>query len=105
MTSNDQERRGINITLPFLIKNEICPFVIKYEATENLMVRITDNIGMPLIGLQVAVEYYEEPFGTYISKEKVQPLSSQTTDINSEFIINNVPNGFYTIHIYLYPLR
>ncbi|MFX1273516.1 MAG: hypothetical protein ACFFBP_20970 [Promethearchaeota archaeon] len=102
LTDNDRESRGINITLPFLIKNEICPFIIKYSATENLTVRILDNIGMPLVGLDVVVNYYGKPFGTYISNNRIQPISTQSTDINAEFIIDNVPNGEYLIQIYMF---
>ncbi len=102
ISSNPREREGINITLNYFIKNEICPITIRYEATEDLKIRLFDNIGMALISLEVTIYYNGSPYGTYISKNHTQPLSSQTTDINGEFIIYNVPNGQYTIHIYQY---
>ena len=104
ISDNPREREWINITLPFFIKNEICPFIIRYKATEDLKIGIYDNIGMPLIGLGVVIDYQGEPFGTYISKEQIQPLSTQTTDINAEIVINNVPMGEYVIHVYQYGL-
>ena len=50
----------------------------------------------------IVIDYQERPYGTYLSKDYSQPLASQTTDINAEIAIKNVPNGEYTIHIYQY---
>lgn len=104
ISDNPREREWTNISLPYFIKNEICPLVIRYNATEDLAIRIYDNIGMPLIGLEVVVDYQDKPFGTYISKDQSQPFSSQTTDINAEIVINSVPLGEFVIHIYQYGL-
>ena len=104
ISDNPRERFWLNISLPYFIKNEVCPFSIQYNATEDLVVRIYDNIGMPLVGLEVVVDYQDEPYGTFISNDQCQPLSSQTTDINSEIIVKNVPMGDYIIHIYQYGL-
>ncbi|MFX1392019.1 MAG: hypothetical protein ACFFAH_00455 [Promethearchaeota archaeon] len=94
------KRQGIKIFLPYMIKNEICPFTIKYETTNDLRVVITDNINMPLQNLEVKIYYYGEKFGTYISKEKSQPLGLLLTDENGEILVKDVPNGNYTIQIY-----
>ncbi|MFX0187323.1 MAG: hypothetical protein ACFE8A_06265 [Candidatus Hodarchaeota archaeon] len=94
------KRQGIKITMPYMIKGEICPFTIKYETTNDLRIIITDNIDMPLSNFEVVIYYYGEKYGTYISKEKTQPLGLIITDENGEVLIENVPNGNYTIKIY-----
>lgn len=97
---NATKRQGIKITLPFLLKGEICPFTFKYETDKDLKVIITDNIRMPIVGLDVVVYYYDEKYGTYISKEVNQPIGPTITDQNGEILVENVPNGNYTIKIY-----
>ncbi len=97
---NATKRQGIKITLPFLVKGEICPFTFKYETDRDLRVIITDNIRMPIVGLDVVVYYYGEKYGTYISKEVNQPIGPTITDQNGEILVENVPNGNYTIRIY-----
>ena len=97
---NATKRQGIQITLPYLIKGEVCPFTFKYETDKDLRVIITDNIRMPIVGLDVVVYYYGEKYGTYISKEKSQPIGPTITDQNGEILVENVPNGNYTIRIY-----
>ena len=101
-TNNVKEQQGLNITLPYLIKGEICPFSIKYNATDDLKIIVMDNIGMPLIGLTVKVYYYGKSYGTYISNENNQPIATQTTDENAEILLKNVPSGYYEIKIYQY---
>jgi len=97
---NATKRQGIKITLPYLIKGEICPFTFKYETDRDLKVIITDNIRMPIVGLDVVVYYYDEKYGTYISKEVNQPIGPTITNQNGEILVENVPNGNYTIRIY-----
>jgi hypothetical protein len=97
---NATKRQGIKITLPYLIKGEVCPFTFKYETDKDLKVIITDNIRMPIVGLDVVVYYYGEKYGTYISKEVNQPIGPTITDQNGEILVENVPNGNYTIKIY-----
>lgn len=97
---NATKRQGIKITLPYLIKGEVCPFTFKYETDKDLRVIITDNIRMPIVGLDVVVFYYGEKYGTYISKEVNQPIGPTITDQNGEILVENVPNGNYTIKIY-----
>ncbi len=95
------KRQGIKITLPYMIKGErSCPFIIRYETTNDLRIIITDNINMPLSDLEVVLYYYDEKFGTYISKDKSQPLGPSITDENGEILIEDVPNGNYTAKIY-----
>jgi hypothetical protein len=96
---------GLNITTPVLIKGEeACPFTVKYQADNNLKVIVTDTLKMPLIGLQVKVYYHDNLYGTYISKDFVQPLAPLSTNENGEFALNDLPNGNYTIHIYQFGL-
>lgn len=95
-----REKYGLNITLPFMIKGETCPFSIKYNATEDLEITIVDNIGMPLIGLIVEVYYYGKIYGTYISNDRIQPIATLTTDVNAQINLENVPSGYYTLKIY-----
>ena len=97
---NATKRQGIKITLPYLIKGEVCPFTFKYETDRDLRVIITDNIRMPIVGLDVVVFYFGEKYGTYISKEVNQPIGPTITDQNGEILVENVPNGNYTIKIY-----
>ena len=101
-TSNLQEQLGLSVILPYIIKGEVCPFSIKYHATDDLKITIMDNIGMPLIGATVELYYYEKPYGTYISNDYNQPVASLTTDVNAEIIVTNLPSGQYVIKIYQY---
>ncbi|TFF97379.1 MAG: hypothetical protein EU540_08890 [Promethearchaeota archaeon] len=94
------KKQGIKITLPYIIKEEICPFTIRYETSKDLRIVITDNINMPLSDLKVVIYFYDEKFGTYISKDKSQPLGPSITDENGEVLIEDVPNGNYTAKIY-----
>jgi len=97
---NATKRAGIKITLPFLIKGEICPYTIKYETDLDLKIIVTDNIRMPVVGLDVRIYYYGELYGTYISNENNQPIGKTITDENGEIFVKDVPNGNYTIEIY-----
>ncbi|MFX1257146.1 MAG: hypothetical protein ACFFAN_04775 [Promethearchaeota archaeon] len=99
-TENATTKVGIEIRLPYIINGEICPFTIEYKTSNDLKVIITDNINMPVMGLDVEFYYYGELYGTYISKEKSQPLGLKTTNENGEIFIEDVPNGNYTLEIY-----
>ncbi|MHA1438885.1 MAG: hypothetical protein ACTSPD_15045 [Promethearchaeota archaeon] len=99
-TENATKKKGLEIILPYMIKGEICPFSIKYKVSHDLRIIITDNINMPLIGVEVKVFYYGIIYGSYISKENVQPIYPLYTDENGEIYIKDVPNGNYTVKIY-----
>ena len=94
------KKQGIKITLPYMLKGETCPVIIKYETSNDLMIIVTDNIGMPLWNYEVRLYYYGEKFGTYISKDETQPLGPLITDENGEILIKDVPNGNYTAKIF-----
>lgn len=94
------QKRGLEITLPYLLLNETCPFIIKYQPSEDLRVIITDNIRMPLRNIEVEIQYYGKTYGSYISKEQVQPTSKTITDNNGEIFIKNVPSGDYTLLVF-----
>jgi hypothetical protein len=97
---------SLNITTPALIKGEqACPFTIKYEAENRLKIVVRDTLQMPLIGLEVRVFYHGELYGTYISKEIIQPLAPLSTNENGEINLNYLPNGNYTIKIYQYGMH
>ena len=96
------KRRGIKITMPYMILGEICPFIIKYETESSLKIVITDNIGMPVSNLEVEIYYFGEEYGTYISNEKTQPLGHQITDENGEILLEKVPDGNYTVKVYYF---
>ncbi|MBN1800185.1 MAG: hypothetical protein JW891_01685 [Candidatus Lokiarchaeota archaeon] len=100
ISSNKLEKWGLNITLPYMILGETCPITIEYVPSQDLHVKVTDNIGMPISGLQIVVYYCGQPYGSYMSQNTSQSLSTQTTDIRSEIFIGNVPNGDFTIDVY-----
>jgi hypothetical protein len=95
-------RLGLNITIPYLIKGETCPFTLKYQTDQNLRVILTDNINMPLQGHRIEVYYYGKPYGTYISNDQVQPIAPVATNEAGEILLENVPNGNYSLRIYLF---
>jgi hypothetical protein len=73
---------------------------MKYETELDLKLVITDNIRMPIVGLDVEIYYYGELYGTYMSEDNTQPIGPTITDENGEILVENVPNGNYTIKIY-----
>ncbi|MEE9376506.1 MAG: carboxypeptidase-like regulatory domain-containing protein [Candidatus Lokiarchaeia archaeon] len=93
-------RHGIKVRIPYLIVGETCPSIIKYTPSQTLRVVVTDNVKMPLIGAVVKVYYFGQEFGTYISKNRTQPITPGKTDENGEIILSNVPAGNYTIEVY-----
>lgn len=99
-TENAVKRKGLRITIPYLIVGETNPFLLKYDATNDLKIVITDTIRMPLIGYRIELFYFGKVFGTYISNDLTQPMAPAYSNENGEIIIENVPNGNYTIKIY-----
>jgi len=99
-TENAVKRKGLRLTIPYLIVGETNPFLIKYEATNDLKIVITDNIRMPLIGYRIELLYFGKVFGTYISNDLNQPMAPVYSNENGEILIENVPNGNYTVKIY-----
>ncbi|NVM37608.1 MAG: hypothetical protein HWN81_18575 [Candidatus Lokiarchaeota archaeon] len=93
-------RQGIKVRVPYLIVGETCPFIIKYIPTQTLRIVISDNIKMPLIGADVNVYYFGKEYGTYIAKDRIQPITPGKTNENGEISLHNVPSGNYTIRIY-----
>ena len=100
-TKNSIKKKGLKIFLPYLVKGETDPFILKYKATKDLRVIITDNINMPLTGVKLELLYFDQLYGTYISNDLVQPMAPAFTNENGEIIISNVPNGIYSARIYL----
>jgi len=99
-TENAVKRKGLRITIPYLIIGETNPFLLKYDATNDLKIVITDNIHMPLIDYRIELFYFGKVFGTYISNNLTQPMAPAYSNENGEVLIENVPNGNYTIKIY-----
>jgi hypothetical protein len=99
-TENAVKRKGLRIVLPYLIVGETDPFLLKYDATNDLKIVITDIIHMPLIGYRIELFYFEKVFGTYISNNLTQPMAPAYSNENGEILIENVPNGNYTVKIY-----
>ena len=99
-TENAVKRKGLRLTIPYLIVGETNPFLIKYDATNDLKIVITDNIRMPLIGYRIELLYFGKVFGTYISNDLNQPMAPAYSNENGEILIENVPNGNYTVKIY-----
>jgi len=99
-TENAVKRKGLRLTIPYLIIGESNPFFLKYDATNDLKIVITDNIRMPLFGYRIELHYFGKVFGTYISNNLTQPMAPAYSDENGEILIENVPNGNYTVKIY-----
>ncbi len=55
---------------------------------------------MPLIGYRIELLYFGKVFGTYISNDLTQPMAPAYSNENGEILIENVPNGNYTVKIY-----
>ncbi len=93
-------KQGIYIQIPYLIRGETCPIILKYETSQILKIIITNNIKMPLVGAKIKVFYYGQEFGTFISNDKSQPLAIAESDENGEILLKNVPHGNYTVEVY-----
>ncbi len=99
-TENAVKRKGLRLTIPYLILGETNPFLLKYDATNDLNIIITDIMRMPLIGYRIELLYFGKVFGTYISNNLTQPMAPAYSNENGEILIENVPNGNYTVKIY-----
>ena len=99
-TKNAVKRKGLKLFIPYMITGEKNPFSLKYSATNDLKIVLTDNIRMPLVGYRVELEYYGKNYGTYISNDFNQPMAYAYSDENGEISIENVPNGNYTVKVY-----
>ncbi|MEJ2278304.1 MAG: hypothetical protein P8Y70_11245 [Candidatus Lokiarchaeota archaeon] len=91
--------KGIEITLPYLIKGEVCPISIRYKANQNLRIIVRDNINTPVYNVKVRLLYYGREFGTFVSRNWTQPTSPLITDQNGEIILKNVPRGNYSLDV------
>ncbi|MBY9003739.1 MAG: hypothetical protein KGD73_07180 [Candidatus Lokiarchaeota archaeon] len=100
-TKNSIKKKGIKVVLPYLIKGETNPFILKYKANKDLKLFITDNINMPIPNVKLELYYFGKLYGTYISNDLVQPMAPAFTNENGEIIISNVPNGVYNARVYL----
>ncbi|MFO8019065.1 MAG: hypothetical protein R6U96_10540 [Promethearchaeia archaeon] len=98
-TENTTKQKGLKLILPYLIRGETCPSLIRYRPTKNLRIIITDNSFMPLANAEIKLYYNGQEFGTYISKDRTQPLPKKLTDGEGEVIIDHVPNGNYTLKV------
>ncbi|MFX1417300.1 MAG: hypothetical protein ACFE9N_00100 [Promethearchaeota archaeon] len=94
-------REGIQIVAPYLITGETCPIIIKYYSAQTLHVVVTDTIRMPLVGASAELLYYDKLYGTYISIDKVQPISVGSTNENGVIMLKQIPHGNYTMRIYM----
>ncbi len=99
-TENAVKRKGLRLTIPYLILGETNPFLLKYDATNDLNIIITDIMRMPLIGYRIELLYFGKVFGTYISNNLTQPMAPAYSNENGEILIENVPNGNYTVKIF-----
>jgi hypothetical protein len=99
-TENAVKRKGLKIFVPYMIFGETNPCSLKYFATNDLKIVITDSIRMPIIGYKIELSYYGKKYGTYISNDFIQPMAYAYSDENGEVLIENVPNGNYTVKVY-----
>ena len=98
-TKNAVKRKGLKLFIPYMIAGEKNPFSLKYSAINDLKIVLTDNIRMPLVGYRVELIYYGKNYGTYISNDFNQPMAYAYSDENGEILIENVPNGNYTVKV------
>ena len=99
-TENAVKRKGLKLTVPYLIVGETNPCLLNYYALNDLKIIITDNIRMPLVGYRIELIYFGKKYGTYISNDLIQPMAKTYSDENGEILIENVPNGNYTVKVY-----
>jgi len=99
-TENAVKRKGLKIIVPYLIVGETNPCLLNYYALNDLKIIITDNIRMPLVGYRIELIYFGKKYGTYISNDLIQPMAKMYSDENGEILIENVPNGNYTVKVY-----
>lgn len=91
---------GLKIILPYLIKGEISPFSVKYSANYKLTVELKDDINMPLENVEIKIYYFGVEYGTYVSNNFTQPLSTVITTTNGRIELEDIPNGNYSVRIY-----
>ncbi len=99
-TKNAVKRKGLKLFIPYMISGETNPCSLKYSATNDLKIVITDSIRMPLVGYRIELKYYGKNYGTYMSNDFTQPMAYAYSDENGEILIENVPNGNYTVKVY-----
>ncbi|MBY8979552.1 MAG: carboxypeptidase regulatory-like domain-containing protein [Candidatus Lokiarchaeota archaeon] len=99
-TKNAVKRKGLKLFIPYMIAGETNPCSLKYSATNDLKIVITDSIRMPLVGYRIELKYYGKNYGTYMSNDFTQPMAYAYSDENGEILIENVPNGNYTVKVY-----
>ena len=99
-TKNAVKRKGLKLFIPYIIVGETNPCSLKYSATNDLKIVITDSIRMPLVGYRIELKYYGKNYGTYISNDFNQPMAYAYSDENGEILIENVPNGNYTVKVF-----
>ena len=99
-TKNAVKRKGLKLFIPYMIVGETNPCSLKYSATNDLKIVLTDSIRMPLVGYRIELNYYGKKYGTYISNDFNQPMAYRYSDENGEILIENVPNGNYTVKVY-----
>jgi hypothetical protein len=99
-TKNAVKRKGLKLFIPYIIVGETNPCSLKYSATNDLKIVITDSIRMPLVGYRIELKYYGKNYGTYMSNDFTQPMAYAYSDENGEILIENVPNGNYTVKVY-----
>ncbi len=99
-TENAVKRKGLKLIVPYLIVGETNPCFLNYYASNDLKIIITDNIRMPLVGYRIELIYFGKKYGTYISNDLIQPMAKTYSDENGEILIENVPNGNYTVKVF-----
>lgn len=99
-TDNAVKRKGLKLTVPYLIVGETNPCTVNYDATSDLKIIVSDSTRMPLVGYRVELIYFGIKYGTFISNDLIQPMTATYSDENGEVMIENVPNGNYTVRIY-----
>lgn len=82
-----------------LFKDEVDIITVKYQATRDLNLVITDNTKTPISGIKVNIYFCGQRFGSKMSLFDNLPYPSKTSDDFGRISVYGVPIGDYSIEI------
>ncbi|MHA1796655.1 MAG: hypothetical protein ACTSUK_11130 [Promethearchaeota archaeon] len=91
---------GESYLTPYLLfKDEVDIITVKYQATRDLNLVITDNTKTPIAGVKMNIYLANHRFGSKMSVYENLPYPSKTSDNTGRIVVYGVPSGDYTIEI------